>query len=228
MLAGRVALLYLLPLSLQELDDARLGPSSAEDWLFFGGYPRLHSASIPPETFFSNYVQTYAERDVRRELGVRKVREFTTFLQLCALRTGQQLNIREWLSVLEASGIVYLLEPLFSNRSKSLTKAPKLYFLDTGLAAYLMGIRSADELLLSEFRGALFETAVIAEVLKAGYSLGSKPELSYWRDAKKREIDLVVRRGLRPAKAIEIKSSATYKSRFFDSSSLRVDSTSLR
>ena len=189
MLAGRVALLYLLPLSLQELDDARLGPSSAEDWLFFGGYPRLHSASIPPETFFSNYVQTYAERDVRRELGVRKVREFTTFLQLCALRTGQQLNIsslasdcgvamntvREWLSVLEASGIVYLLEPLFSNRSKSLTKAPKLYFLDTGLAAYLMGIRSADELLLSEFRGALFETAVIAEVLKAGYSLGSIP-----------------------------------------------------
>ena len=229
-LAGRVALLYLLPLSLQELDDARLGPSSAEDWLFLGGYPRLHSASIPPETFFSNYVQTYAERDVRRELGVRKVREFTTFLQLCALRTGQRLNIsslasdcgiatntvREWLSVLETSGIVYLLEPLFSNRSKSLTKAPKLYFLDTGLAAYLMGIRSADELLLSEFRGALFETAVVAEVLKAGYSLGSKPELSYWRDAKKREIDLVVRRGLRPAKAIEIKSSATYKSRFFD------------
>ena len=229
-LAGRVALLYLLPLSLQELEDAGLGPKNAEDWLFLVGYPRLHSVSIPPETFFSNYVQAYVERDVRRELGVRKVREFTTFLQLCALRTGQQLNIsslasdcgvatntvREWLSVLEASGIVYLLEPLFRNRSKSLTKTPKFYFLDTGLAAYLMGIRSADELLLSEFRGALFETAVVAEVLKAGYALGSKPELSYWRDAKKREIDLVVRRGLKPAKAIEIKSSATYKSRFFD------------
>lgn len=158
------------------------------------------------------------------------MREFTTFLQLCALRTGQRLNIsslasdcgiatntvREWLSVLETSGIIYLLEPFFSNRNKSLTKTPKLYFLDTDLAAYLMGIRSADELLLSEFRDALFETAIVAEVLKAGYALGPKPEPSYWRDAKKREIDLVVRRGLKPARAIEIKSSATYKSRFFD------------
>ncbi len=229
-LAGRVELLTLLPLSYNELSRSHRQPSSLEEWLFQGGYPRVYDASILPNRYFPNYIQTYLERDARTELGVRRLHDFQLFLQLCALRTSQQLNVsnlassagiafntaKEWLSILEASGIIYLLEPYFSNRGKSLVKSPKLYFIDTGLAASLMGIRAASELSLGEFRGPLFETYVVSEVLKAGYEQGQRPQLSYWRDTHKNEADLIVRHGLKPVQAIEIKSSATYNARYFD------------
>ena len=229
-LAGRVALISLLPLSLDELSRSDQRPDSLEEWLFKGGYPRIYDASIAPDRYYPNYVQTYLERDIRDELGVRKLHDFSLFLQLCALRTGQQLNIsslaadagisfnttKEWLSVLEASGIIYLLQPYFSNRSKSLAKTPKFYFVDTGLAANLIGIRHADELALGQYRGPLFETYVVSEVLKAALEKGQTPQLSYWRDSRKREIDLIVQHGLAPVEAIEVKSSATYNTRYFD------------
>lgn len=229
-LAGRVELLTLLPLSYSELCHSHRQPTGLEDWLFQGGYPRLYDAPILPNRYFPNYVQTYLERDVRNELGVRRLHDFQLFIQLCALHTSQHLNIsnlassagiafntaKDWLSILEASGIIYLLEPYFSNRGKSLVKSPKLYFVDTGLAASLMGIRAASELSLGEFRGPLFETYVISEVLKAGYEQGQRPQLSYWRDTRKNEIDLIVRHGLKPVQAVEIKSSATYNTRYFD------------
>lgn len=228
-LAGRVALLTLLPLSYEELSQAGIAPQSMEQWLFQGGYPRLYDADIDPETFFLSYVQTYLERDVRQELGVRRPRKFSTFIQLCALRTGQRLNVsslasdsgvalntaKSWLSVLEASHIICFLEPYFSNRGKSLVKTKKLYFLDAGLACTLIGIQSPQELLVSEHRGPIFESAILSEVLKSGYAKARVPHLSFWRDVAQHEVDLVVQRGLRPCYAIEIKSSATYAPRLF-------------
>lgn len=211
-LAGRVASITLLPLSLSELLDGGHPPATLEARLLRGGFPRIYDASNAPEEFFPGYVRTYLERDVRDELGVRKLRDFTTFVGPCATRTSQQLNVsalardagvafntaKEWPSVLEASGVVHLLPPYLSNRGKSLVKSPKLYFLDTGLVAYLIGARSTDEPLTGGFRGPLFETFVVSEVLKAGLGRGADPQLSYWRDGRGSEVDLVVSRGAAP------------------------------
>lgn len=229
-LAGRVALFTLLPLSYSELASAGLEPENAPAWVFKGGYPRLFSSRIEPQEFFPSYVDTYLQRDVRDELGVRSLASFGKFLQLCALNNGNLLNVtslssdcgidtktaREWLSIMEASHIIYLLQPHFSNARKRLVKSPKLYFLDTGLACSLIGIDEPDDLFGSEFYGALFEAAVVDEVLKAFYAQGRAPHLTFWRDSNKREVDLLVEKGLRAVKAIEIKSSATFKPKYFD------------
>ena len=229
-LAGRVALFTLLPLSYGELASAGLEPENAPTWVFKGGYPRLFSSRIEPQEFFPSYVDTYLQRDVRDELGVRSLASFSKFLQLCALNNGNLLNItslssdcgidtktaREWLSIMEASHIVYLLQPHFSNARKRLVKSPKLYFLDTGLACSLIGIEEPDDLFGSEFYGALFEAAIVDEVLKVLYAQGKVPHLTFWRDSNRREIDLLVEKGLRAVKAIEIKSSATFKPKYFD------------
>ena len=228
-LAGRVALFTLLPLSLAELSGAGLEPASPVAWLYAGGYPRLYDRGIEPADFFDNYVETYLTRDVRAELGVRSLSDFRRFLGLCALACGEMLNVsrlatdcgiahetaKSWLSILEASHIVFLLEPFSGNARKRLTRRPKLYFYDTGLASALLGVGSADELLLSERRGPLFESAVVSELKKRSFASFPRMRFSYWRDSNKNEIDLVVERGLRPVGAVEIKSSATYNSRFF-------------
>lgn len=229
-LAGRVALFTLLPLSCRELLGAGRKAETLDGLLFRGGYPRLYGSVNDPTDFFPDYIQTYLERDVRSELGVRNLAAFRRFLQICALRCSELLNItslatecgiavntaREWLSTLEASHVVYRLQPYHANSAKRLTKTPKLYFLDTGLAAYLMGIESEEDVYDSGMKGKLFEAFVVSELLKCGYARKREPRISFWRDSNKRENDLLVERGPRIARAVEMKSSATYNSRYFD------------
>lgn len=228
-LAGRVAILNLLPLSHDELDRAGMLPKTLNSWMYAGGYPRIYAHAIDPADFYPSYIQTYLERDVRQTLGVQKLAEFERFLTLCASRTGGMLNkeglsrdcgvtvktIEHWLSVLEASFIALRLQPYYRNFGKRLVKAPKLYLCDTGLACSLLGVEHADELATSPLRGALFETAVVSEILKAALSRGRQLKLYYWRDAGKQEADLVIEKGSQPWRIIEIKSSATYHPKFF-------------
>ena len=229
-LAGRVALCTLLPLSHDELARAGRAPADELEWLYRGGYPRLFDGAHNVQVFFAGYIRTYLERDVRLELGIRNLSAFQTFIELCALRTGQLLNIsslasdcgisvntaKEWLSVLEASRIIYLLRPYCANRTKRLVKTPKLYFLDTGLAAYLMGAERPEDIIDGGFQGPLFEAAVVSEILKRSYATLREPRLSFWRDAKKREIDVLIERGPHVVKAIECKASTTFNPKFFD------------
>lgn len=229
-LAGRVSLFTLLPLSYRELAAADMAPHSAAEWVLRGGYPRLFDEELEEADYFPSYVETYLQRDVREELGVRALAEFRRFLRLCAMSCGELLNVaslasdcgisvataRGWLSLLEASNIIYLLQPHFSNARKRLIKTPKLYFTDTGLACSLIGLESVEDLVDSPFWGHLFEAAVISEVMKHFYSLGRIPNLAFWRDSNKNEIDLLIERGLRAVQAVEIKSSMTYKTGYFD------------
>ena len=229
-LAGRVALFTLLPLSLAELATAGRKPTALREWLYRGGYPRLFNGVRDPQDFFSDYVQTYLERDIRAELGVRNLSRFQAFLRLCAFRCGELLNVsslasdcgispntaREWLSILQASHIVFLLEPYFSNQSKRLVKSPKLYFFDTGLAGFLMGLESTEDMDAGEALGKLFETAIIAEIQKRMYARKRVSRLSFWRDDHKQEVDLFIEKGPRVVRAIECKSSATYRPRYFE------------
>lgn len=229
-LAGRVAILHLLPLSYAELSDVGMAPATMDDLLFSGGYPRIAVQRINPTDFFPNYVSTYLDRDIREELGVKKITQFNTFVTMCAKRVGEVLNMnslandcdisvstaREWLSILEASFIVFRLHPYQRNFGKRLIKAPKLYFYDTGLAANLLGIESTDQLFTSEARGHLFENAVVLEVIKEYQAQGRTPNLFYWRDSNNNEVDLIIEKGGKPQYAVEVKSSATYRTQAFD------------
>ena len=188
-LAGRVGMVQLLPFSFGELLAARKLPVELDDLMFRGLYPPLYDRDFSPGDWFSGYVNTYIERDVRQLIAVRDLSTFQRFLRMCAARTGQLLNLsslaadcgithntaREWLSVLEASYIVYLLRPHFQNFNKRLVKTPKLYFFDTGLAAWLLGIREPGQLVFHAQRGALFENLVIGEFLKARLNRGEPP-----------------------------------------------------
>ena len=185
---------------------------------------------IEPEDFFPNYIRTYIDRDVRAELGVRKISSFNTFLTLCATRIGEVLNIesladdcdisvdtaRSWLSVLESSFIAFRLHPYHKNFGKRLIKAPKLYFYDTGLAANLLGIETVEQLADSQHRGNLYENAVAIEIVKRYQSLGKEPKLFFWRDSNKKEVDFIIEKGGKPLHAIEVKSSATYRPSAFE------------
>jgi predicted AAA+ superfamily ATPase len=222
-LAGRVGRVELLPLSASELAAANALPNSLTHMLFQGGYPALYSRAVTPQDWFNNYMATYIERDVRQLINVRELGQFQTFVKMCAARTGQLLNLsalgadcgisavtaKQWLTVLEASYIVALLRPHHNNFGKRLVKTPKLYFLDSGLAAWLLGIRDAQTLETHASRGALFETWVFSELYKQSLNAGQTPALHFWRDSTGNEIDLIdeTARGLRP---IEIKSGATY------------------
>jgi len=222
-LAGRVGLLQLLPLSLAELDAGGRLPASLNASLFQGGYPALYDRAVSPGDWFSNYVATYLERDVRQLLAVRDLSLFQRFLKMCAARTGQLLNLsalaadcgishvtaREWLTVLEASYIVYLLRPHHRNFGKRLVKMPKLYFLDPGLLAYLLGIRDAATLATHASRGAMFETLVVSEWVKHEFNAGRPAELYFWRDSAGHEVDLLIPQGAR-FMPVEIKSGATF------------------
>jgi hypothetical protein len=222
-LAGRVGRVELLPLSASELAAANALPSSLTHMLFQGGYPALYSRAVTPQDWFNNYMATYIERDVRQLVNVRELGQFQTFVKMCAARTGQLLNLsalgadcgisavtaKQWLTVLEASYIVALLRPHHNNYGKRLVKTPKLYFLDSGLAAWLLGIRDTTTLETHASRGALFETWVFSELYKHSLNAGQTPALHFWRDSTGNEIDLIDEsaQGLRP---IEIKSGATY------------------
>lgn len=237
-LAGRAAILHLLPLSWSELQSRpplslatfrRATPSGASartsdlmDVLFTGFYPAIHDRGIAPQEWLANYYRTYVERDVRELLNVGDLEAFGRFIRLCAGRNGQLLNLsslaadcgisqptaRRWISVLEASFLVLLLRPHHRNFRKRLVKSPKLYFLDTGLLAYLLRIRSPDELRTHSSRGAIFESLVVAELTKNAIHRGEEPSLAFWRDSVGHEVDIVLDRGTQLV-PIEIKSGET-------------------
>lgn len=223
-LAGRAALIHLLPFGLAELDAAHR-PRSLEDLLWRGLYPPVVAQRAPPESWYPDYAATYLERDVRQLVNVRDLAQFRRFVRMCAARTGQLLNLsslaadcgvthntaRAWISVLEASYLVHLLPPHHRNFGKRLVKAPKLYFIDTGLAASLIDIRRAKDLEIHPARGALFETWAVAELLKRRFNAGLPANLYFWRDSAGLEADVVVERAGK-LHALEIKSGTTVAS----------------
>ena len=228
-LAGRVGILTLLPLSINEMVSNKL-IKSLDETIFNGGYPRLYADKFSPLDAYPSYIHTYIERDVRQLTKVGDVRIFQKFMALCAGRVGQQLNIEDiatncgverkiinqWLSVLEASYIIFLLCPYFKNFNKRVTKTPKLYFYDTGLACSLLGLRSSKDIAHSPFRGALFESFIISDLYKQYYNQGRRPPLYYWRDQNGRtEIDCLIDKGLELV-PIEIKSGQTIVHDYFD------------
>ena len=225
-LAGRAGVVTLLPLTLQELKDTR--QSSFEDWIFKGFYPELHNRNVPPDLFYPSYVQTYLERDVRSLQNVGNLALFNLFLKLCAGRVGQVLNVsavaaeagisvntaKAWLSVLEASYIIYRLQPHYKNFNKRLVKSPKLYFIDTGLASHLLGIKDGEQLQTHYALGALFENFVVMECYKQRLNQGKRDGLYYWKDNKGMEVDLLVEEGM-TFRAYEIKAGRTANSEYF-------------
>lgn len=240
-LAGRAAYLRLLPFSLSELRQAPAqdpggyhGPPprgaaprslQLDDILFQGLYPRIHDRKLAAPDFLAAYITAYIERDVRGVLRVGDLLTFQRFVQLCAGRSGQLLNFsglasdcgishttaREWLSVLEASSIVHLLQPFHKNFSKRIVKSPKLYFIDTGLMCHLLRIRKATELTGHPLYGGVFETFVVSEILKAFVHRGERPALYFWRDQTGHEVDVLLDLGTKTT-AIEIKAGRTITS----------------
>lgn len=223
-LAGRVAMSRLLPLSAAEVAGVGNGQSPLDEVLWRGGYPALNIGSATePVDWFASYITTYLERDVRQVLQVQDLATFQRFVRLCAGRTGQLLNLsalaseagithttaRAWLSVLESSDVLYLLTPYHRNFGKRLVKSPKLYFVDTGLACWLLGIRQAEHLSLHPARGALFENWVVTEFLKHRTNQGQSSDLHFWRDNNGLEADLVYETGTGLLQTVEIKSGQT-------------------
>lgn len=228
-LAGRVGILNLLPLSLQELSDSKILPADVDNLILNGGYPRLYHENFLPKELYPSYIQSYVERDIRQLINVENLTTFQRFIQLCAGRTGQLLNyealssecgvsavtIKKWLSLLEASYIIFLLPPYLKSFNKRITKTPKLYFFDTGLACSLLRIDASKDVSLSPFRGALFETLIIADLYKQYCNRGDRSPLYFWRDLRGSfEIDCIIDEGnqLFP---VEIKSGQTFSTDFF-------------
>jgi predicted AAA+ superfamily ATPase len=221
-LAGRTALLRLLPLSLAELKDAGV-ENSRDDVLFKGFMPRLYHEDIRPGTLYSEYFQNYIERDLRKLASIRDLLLFEKFLRVLAGRVGQVINIsslsgdvgvsratlNEWLAVLEASFIIFRLPPWFENANKRAIKTPKLYFTEPGLAAWLLEIETPQQVSRDPLMGNLFENMVVAEVLKARLNAGQMPNLYFYRDTKGHEVDLVLRQH-RLLKPVEIKAAMTF------------------
>lgn len=228
-LAGRTAILTLFPLSLEELGE-RARSESRESLLFRGFLPRVYDQEQEPNRAYRNYFQTYVERDLRSLLMVKDLSKFEAFLRLLAGRVGQLFvasaiageiglsykTIQEWVSVLEASYIVYRLLPFHANYRKRLVKTPKIYFVEPGLAAYLLGIETADQLGRDPLFGSLFENMVVMEALKARVHRGKESALYFFRDSNGNEVDLVYDRRPGPL-PIEIKSSMTYHPDFLKS-----------
>lgn len=227
-LAGRVAVVQLLPFSISELDLAGILPHELSDVLFQGLYPPLYDRDLAPAQWLANYVITYLERDVRNLLRVRDLGLFQKFLRMCAARTGQLLNLsalaadcgithntaQSWLSVLEASYIIVLLRPHHRNFGKRLVKSPKLYFTDTGLAAWLLNVQSPDHLAVHPLRGGLFESLIVGELLKSRFNRGLASNLFFWRNNLGDEIDVLLDQGTRLV-PVEIKSGETVHSDIF-------------
>ena len=195
-LAGRVGIVTLLPLSIKELNNNNLLPESVNEAIFNGGYPRLYADKFSPLELYPPYIQSYLERDVRQLIKVDNLRTYQKFMQLCAGRVGQLLNIADiatncgvhratidsWISILEASYVIFTLKPYWGSFNKRATKMPKLYFYDTGLACSLLEITSPSQLAVSLFRGPLFESFIIADLHKQYFNIGRRPPLYFWRD----------------------------------------------
>lgn len=229
-LAGRVAILKLLPFSHAELEanSPSLKPTEVERAIWRGGYPVLYDRNAEPSIYFQNYLETYVERDARNVLNIKDLNAFQTFLRLCAGRVGQPVNfqslateaaisaatVKNWLSILEASYIVFQLSPFFENFNKRLVKSPKIYFYDTGLLCHLLGISEAAQIGQHYNRGSLFENMVIVELMKNRYNRNQRPDFYFWKDSHHNEVDLVSLEGL-DVQLFEMKYSFTPKEEFF-------------
>ncbi|MGR4869152.1 ATP-binding protein [Variovorax sp. LARHSF232] len=226
-LAGRTAVLRLLPFSLPEV--ARLHPvAPLAQTLLTGFYPRIHDQGLDPSRALGDYFATYVERDLRQLAAVHDLQRFERFVRLCAGRVGQLVNLtslgndagvshataRAWLDLLQTSYIVHVLPPWFTNTSKRLVKSPKLYFYDVGLACWLLGLRSADQVARDPLLGSLFENLVIMEALKTRFNQGESGEMYFFRDATGNEVDLLIPAG-RKLRAVEIKAGATVNADYF-------------
>lgn len=225
-LAGRTAVFELLPFSYSETKELSKG-KSLDELLFNGFYPAIYAGKNIPKFLYPSYVKTYLEKDVRDLLQVKDMMQFQTFIRLCAARIGSLFNASElsnevgvssntitsWLSVLQASYVIMILPPYFENTRKRFTKTPKLYFIDTGLAAYLLGIESVEQLARDKMRGNLFENFVVMEALKHRYNEGKESNLYFYRDSNQNEVDLILK-NRESLCGIEIKSSMTYNSQF--------------
>lgn len=230
-LAGRVSVLELLPLSYQEYrTHPQLEDLDVWSFLFYGGYPRPYQEKIDHHLWMGSYIRTYVERDVRDLLNVKDLSKFSTFLKLCAGRHGQLLNLSalaidagisqttasEWLIILEASYILFRLKPYYKNFNKRLIKTSKLYFYDSGLVCYLLGIENPQHLALHAQRGALFEGFVITELLKNEFAKGHPFDFYFWRDYQGLEVDLLKEKGDQQI-SFEIKSSKTFQPEYVQS-----------
>ena len=225
-LAGRTAVLHLLPFSLQELEPLA---DSYENLIFKGQYPRIYDRAIPPTDFYPSYIQTYVDRDVRMIKNIGDINAFIQFTQLCAGRIGQPLNnaslandagispntAKSWLSILESSYILYRLQPYHRNFNKRLIKSPKLYFYDTGVACSLLGIREQEQVNLHYMKGSLFENLILNEFIKRSYNRGENRQPYYWQDNHGKEIDCLLVNGEKVA-AVEIKSGKTISTSYFE------------
>ena len=227
-LAGRTAILKLLPLSIAELAKAGFDVSSVDRLLLAGFYPRIHAQGLNPAQALGAYLETYVERDIRQLAAIKDLGLFEKFVLLCAGRVGQILNLqslandtgishttaREWLTLLEASYVVFVLHPWFRNISKRLIKSPKIYFYDVGLASYLLGLENELHVSRDPLRGNLFENMMVIEALKYRFNRGKRSNLSFYRDSNGNEVDLLLEIGpdLFP---VEIKAGATVTRDFF-------------
>ena len=228
-LAGRTEVHHLLPLARSEVVSFARYPTTLEETIVTGGYPRILDRDLDPSDWLRSYVATYIERDVRTISNVGDLTTFQRFVELCAGRTAQLLNYsslaadcgvsqptaKAWLSILETSFIVFRLPPFQSNPRRRLVKMPKLHFYDSGLACWLLGIRTADQLRSHPLRGALFESWVVSEVAKHRANAGETRGLSFYRDRDGAEVDLVIER-LDRTTLVEAKSSQTASSSLFD------------
>ena len=221
-LAGRTALLNLMPLSIHELNQA--GYSTDRDDLLLNGFlPAVHAKQLEPNRAYRNYFQTYIERDLRQLIQLKNLSAFENFMKLLAGRIGQVLNLNsisndlgvssptlaEWLSILEASFIVFRLYPFYENFGKRIIKSPKLYFSDVGIVTYLLGIENKSQIARDPLLGNLFENMVVLEAVKTRYNQGLDPNLYYYRDNNKNEVDLIYKKQ-RQLVPIEIKAAMTY------------------
>ena len=227
-LAGRIGLLHLLPLSLEEVRRFDTPPRDLWATLWIGGYPRIHDRGLNAGEWLADYLATYVQRDVRQVLNVTDLDAFTSFLRLVAGRTGQELNLstlgsdagvshntaRAWLSVLEASFVAFRVPNWHQNLRKRAVKAAKLHVVDSGLACHLLGIRAPEQLQLHPLRGALFESWVASELLKARFNRGRPADLFHLREDRGIELDLVAEAGER-VYGVEVKSGATLAPDFF-------------
>lgn len=221
-LAGRSAMVDLLPLSCAELTAADIR-HTRDEALYYGGLPRLYTEGIPPEIAYSNYMRTYVERDVRQLINIKNLSAFETFIRLLAARVGQIINysslasdvgvsaptIKEWVSMLEASYLIFTVHPYYNNFGKRLTKSPKIFFTETGLVTALLDINSPSQVARDPLIGSIYENLIVSEFLKTRLNAGLRPNLYFYRDAHGFEIDLILDIKRRPL-PIEIKSAMTY------------------
>ncbi len=221
-LAGRTAFVELLPFSLAELDQVNKLPADVDRLLYSGCYPPIHDRDVPPRAWLTAYVTAYIERDVRQITQVQDLETFQRFVRLCAGRTGQLLNLssmatecgithntaKAWISVLEASYLVFLLRPHHANFNKRLVKTPKLYFYDVGLVSWLLGIQKTEQLATHPLRGNIFETLIVSELVKTYFNQTEKSPISFWRDSAGNEVDILIDQGGK-LRSVEIKSGRT-------------------